>query len=157
MSRGLDLIILDDDVELSGLLKQMVEIFYHWGEIHVFNDALSAKRFCFDRGSSVAVFIIDVFLGDFTAFDFIESIKVHYPMVAEDSIIVTGQASEEVVNACLASDVNYLLEKPIKYYVLQFAIRAIANKYLRFARQLRHDPDFALQVDQLKPPAADRA
>ncbi len=153
MSQGLDVIILDDDPLISELLKQMVSGFYRWGEIHTFADIMLAKRFCFDRGSSVAVFVLDVFLGELTAFDFIDAVKVHYPMVSEDTIIVTGDASEEVVDMCLAGDVSYLLEKPIKFYALQFAIRAIANKYLRFARHLRHDPDFAHQVEQIKSPA----
>lgn len=151
MSQGLDVIILDDDPLISELLKQMVANFYNWGEIHTFTDIMLAKRFCFDRDSAVAVFILDVFLGELTAFDFIDAVKVHYPMVSEDSIIVTGDASEEVVDMCLAGDVYYLLEKPIKFYALQFAIRAIANKYLRFARHLRHDPDFARQVEQIEP------
>jgi response regulator of citrate/malate metabolism len=153
MSQGLDVIILDDDPLISELLKQMVSNFYQWGEIQTFTDVMLAKRFCYDRESSVAVFILDVFLGELTAFDFIDAIRVHYPMVYEDSIIITGDASEDVVDMCLASDVYYLLEKPVKFYALQFAIRAIANKYLRFARHLRHDPDFARQVEQIEPPA----
>jgi hypothetical protein len=45
--------------------------------------------------------------------------------------------------------VNYLLEKPIKPYALQLAIRAISGKYLEFARKLLKDPVFAENVAKL--------
>ena len=50
---------------------------------------------------------------------------------------------------CIASDVNHLLEKPIKPYALQLAVRAICEKYLKFAKRLFHDPDFAKNVNAI--------
>jgi hypothetical protein len=50
---------------------------------------------------------------------------------------------------CLASNVNYLLEKPVKPYALQLAVRAITAKYLDFAKKLIRDPDFAESVARL--------
>jgi hypothetical protein len=47
---------------------------------------------------------------------------------------------------CVASDITYLLEKPIKPYALQFAVRAIVAKYIRFAKRLLVDPLFAESV-----------
>jgi hypothetical protein len=47
---------------------------------------------------------------------------------------------------CVASDVNHLLEKPIKPYALQLAVRAIAEKYLKFAKRLFKDPEFAKSI-----------
>jgi hypothetical protein len=69
-------------------------------------------------------------------------------MAHEDTIMITGFASDDVVNTCIASDINYLLEKPIRPYALQLAIRAIVNKYIQFAKKLLADPDFAGNVSK---------
>ena len=61
-------------------------------------------------------------------------------------IIISGEASDRVVNLCLESGVNYLLEKPIRRYALELAIRSIATKYLRFAETIQTDPEFARWV-----------
>lgn len=140
MSRGLDVIILDDDQNVCDLLSQMVGSFYTSGRIHAFTDPIEARTFCFGRKSGVAIFILDMFLGPSTAFDFLDSVAVHYPMAADDTIIITGNASEDVVNMCLAAGVNHLLEKPIKAFAFQLAVRSIASKYIRFARKLMRDP-----------------
>jgi len=50
---------------------------------------------------------------------------------------------------CLASNVNYLLEKPLKPYALQLAVRAITAKYLDFAKKLLIDQRFAENVARL--------
>jgi hypothetical protein len=50
---------------------------------------------------------------------------------------------------CLASKVNYLLEKPVKPYALQLAVRAVTAKYLDFAKKLIQDPSFAEDVARL--------
>jgi hypothetical protein len=50
---------------------------------------------------------------------------------------------------CLASNVNYLLEKPLKPYALQLAVRAITAKYLDFAKKLLQDQGFAENVARL--------
>jgi hypothetical protein len=49
----------------------------------------------------------------------------------------------------MASDVYYLLEKPIRSYALQFAIRAIVTKYIRFAKRILADASFAHSVDRI--------
>ena len=50
---------------------------------------------------------------------------------------------------CLASDVNYLLEKPVKPYALQLAVRAITGKYLDFAKKLMQNSSYAESVARL--------
>jgi hypothetical protein len=50
---------------------------------------------------------------------------------------------------CLASNVSHLLEKPIKPYALQLAVRAITAKYLDFAKKLLQDCTFAENVARL--------
>jgi len=97
----------------------------------------------------VAIFIIDVFLGGLSGFSFLDAIEKKFPTAHEDSIIISGNASEDVVNMCLASRVNYLLEKPIKPYALQLAVRAITAKYLNFAKKLLQDPTYADSVASL--------
>lgn len=151
MSNGLDVIILDDDPAIAALLETQVRKFHRLGKVYAFRDFLEARTFCFQRDSSLAIFVLDAFLGRYSAFDFLAAMSVHYPLAAEDTLIVTGLADDELVNRCMAAGVNHLLEKPIRPYALQFAIRAIASKYLRFAKQITGDADLARQVEQLKP------
>lgn len=149
MASGLDVIILDDERQIADHLKDLTETFYSWGEVHAFFDVLEARTFCFNRESSLAIFVLDMFLEGQTAFDFIEAVTIHYPMAAEDSVLITGHASNDIVNMCMAAGVHHLLEKPIKPFAYQFAIRAIANKYLRFAKRLMHDPGLAGDVERM--------
>jgi hypothetical protein len=53
------------------------------------------------------------------------------------------------VDMCLASNVTYLLEKPVKPYALQLAVRAITAKYLNFAKKLLRDPSLAQSISRL--------
>ena len=85
-----------------------------------------------------------------SGFYFLDSIEHKYPTVHEDTIIISGNASDDVVNMCLASNVNYLLEKPMKPYALQLAVRAITAKYLDFAKKLFHDQSFAENVARFR-------
>ncbi|MEJ2157914.1 MAG: hypothetical protein P8X96_21505 [Desulfobacteraceae bacterium] len=78
-----------------------------------------------------------------------DSIYAKIPTSHSDDIIITGNASDDIVNMCIASDVNHLLEKPLKPYALQLAVRAIAEKYLKFAKKLFQDPDFAKNVSDI--------
>lgn len=149
MADGLDLIILDDDPQVAQLLGRMARGFYTWGNVHVFNDPLEARTFCFNHESSLAIFVLDVFLDDTTAFDFLESISIHFPMAMSDAIIITGAASEDVVNMCLAADVTHLLEKPVNLYSFQLAVLAVANKYVRFAARLMKEPALMASVQRL--------
>ena len=96
----------------------------------------------------VAIFVLDVYLKDKTGFSFLDTIEDKFPMAHEDTILITGKASDEVVNACLASDISYLLEKPVKPYALQLAIRAIVAKYIKFAKRLLLDTSLAESVSK---------
>jgi len=44
------------------------------------------------------------------------------------------------VDMCIAADITYLLEKPVKPFSLQLAVRAIVSKFIKFARRLLNDP-----------------
>lgn len=146
MSDSLDVIIVDDDQLVCSLIAEIIERFYSWGKVYAFTDIAEALSFCQTRETGVAVFVLDVFLGDGTGFTFLDAIANKFPMAYEDTIIITGNASDDVVNMCVASDINHLIEKPIRPYTLQLAIRAIVSKYIRFAKRLLRDSDLAESV-----------
>ena len=149
MSDGLDVIIIDDDKGICEIIKELVESFYSWGDVISFSNADEAIDYCLQRDVGVAIFIIDVFLGGLSGFYFLDAIEKKFPTAHEDSIIISGNASDDVVNMCLASRVNYLLEKPIKPYALQLAVKAITEKYLDFAKKLLQDSTYAASVAKL--------
>jgi len=149
MSDGLDVIIIDDDKGICDIIKELVESFYSWGDVISFSNADKAIDYCLQRDVGMAIFIIDVFLGGLSGFYFLDAIEKKFPTAHEDSIIISGNASDDVVNMCLASRVNYLLEKPIKPYALQLAVRAITGKYLDFAKKLLQDSTYAASIAKL--------
>jgi response regulator of citrate/malate metabolism len=151
MSEGLDVIIVDDDKNLCTVTAETIRRFYVWGDVISFTKVDEAIAHCFSQESSIAIFILDVFLGDQSGFAFLDVIKNKFTSAPEDTIIITGNASEDVVNMCVASDVTHLLEKPVKPYELQLAVRAIVAKYMKFARKVLHDPDFAAVVAKFEP------
>ena len=150
MSDGLDLIIIDDDSSVCKTISNIVNSFYTWGNVICFVDVDKALSYCQGCDIGVGIFIIDVFLGGQSGFDFIKKIEEKYPSIYEDTIIITGNASDEIVNRCISSNVNHLLEKPIMPYALQLAVRAIAMKYLTFAKRLLRDPAFAADVSKFQ-------
>ena len=149
MSDGLDVIIVDDDQSVCKVIASIIKKFYSWGNIVTFSDVDEAILYCLNREIGVAIFVVDVFLGGKSGFLFLDSIEERFPSAHRDTIIISGMASDDIVNMCLASDVNYLLEKPIKPYALQLAVRAITGKYLDFARKLLQDSAFAESVSKL--------
>lgn len=149
MPEGLDVIIVDDDPTVCELVNTIVKRFYTWGDVISFSDSNKAIEYCLARDIGVAIFIVDVFLGGVSGFFFLDSIEEKFPTAHSDAIIITGNASDDIVNMCIASDVNHLLEKPLKPYALQLAVRAIAEKYLKFAKKLFQDPDFAKNVSDI--------
>jgi len=149
MSGGLDLIIIDDDSSVCNIISDIVKSFYTWGDVICFVDVDEALSYCQGCDIGVGIFIIDVFLGGQSGFDFIKKIEEKFPSIYEDAIIITGNADDEMVNKCISSNVNYLLEKPIMPYALQLAIRSIAMKYMTFAKRLLRDPVFAADVSKI--------
>ncbi len=149
MSDGLDVIVLDDDPGICEVIAELIESFYTWGQVHYFSNPDQAISFCLERDIGVAIFVVDVFLGGLSGFYFLDAIEKKYPTAHEDTIIISGNASDDIVNMCLASNVNYLLEKPLKPYALQLAVRAITAKYLAFAKKLMQDSSFAESVARL--------
>ena len=149
MSNGLDVIVIDDDAGLCKVISELIESFYTWGQVYCFSDPEKAISYCLNREIGVAIFVVDVFLGGLSGFYFLDAIEKKYPGVYEDTIIISGNANEDVVNMCLASNVNYLLEKPVRPYALQLAVRAITAKYLDFAKKIIDDPIFAQSVARL--------
>ena len=109
-------------------------------------DVDEAIEHCLNRETGIAIFIVDVFLGGKSGFHFLDDIAEKFASAYDDAIIISGSASDDIVNMCVSSGINYLLEKPIRSYALQLAVRAIMNKYLKFARKLLQDPLFAQRV-----------
>ena len=149
MSGGLDLIIIDDDSSVCSIISDIVKSFYTCGDVICFVDVDEALSYCQGCDIGVGIFIIDVFLGGQSGFDFITKIEKKFPSIYEDTIIITGNADDEMVNKCISSNVNYLLEKPIMPYALQLAVRSIAMKYMTFAKRLLRDPVFAADVSKI--------
>ena len=149
MSAGLDVIVVDDEPSVCAMISETVERFYTWGNVVPFSDVDEAIRYCLKSDTGIAVFIVDVFLHGKSGFFFLDAVEDKYPSAHEDAIVVTGNASDDVVDMCVASNVHYLLEKPVKAYALQLAIRSIVQKYLRFSRRLMEDPAFADAVARI--------
>lgn len=149
MSNNLDVIILDDNPRICALITEILESFYVWGDIHSFTNFNEALTFCKNKHAGVAIFILDVYLDKKTAFDFLKEIPDQYAWASEDKIIITGKASDEIVNMCIPLNINYLIEKPMKAYTLKLAVKAIVGKYTLFAKRLIGDPDFARSVAKL--------
>ena len=148
MSEGLDVIIVDDDPNVCTVTEATVKRFYMWGDIISLTNVDEAIAYCLERETGVAIFIVDIFLGGKSGFYFLDAISEKFATVYDDTIIITGNASDDVVNMCIASDVNYLLEKPVRPYALQLAVRAITNKYLKFAKKILQDQNFAQNISR---------
>lgn len=149
MVEGLDVIIVDDDPTVCNVIEQIVKDFYCWGNVITFDDPDEAILYCLSSRYGVAIFIVDVFLGGKSGFFFLDAVEKRFPSAHRDAIVVTGNASDDVVNMCMASNVNYLLEKPVRAYALQFAVRAIVEKYIHFAQKLLKDEEFAKNIASL--------
>lgn len=149
LSRKLDLILVDDDLAVCEAISETIKSFYCWGDVLAFTDISEAIAYCRGMQAGIALFVVDVYLGEESCFSFLDAIADKFSMVYQDTIIVTGNASNDVVNMCVASNINYLIEKPIRVYSLQLAIRAIISKYILFAKRLLEDPDFAESVAQV--------
>lgn len=148
MSTGLDVIIVDDEPDVCKTISAIIKRFYTWGEVIVFSDVDEAIKYCLEREVGIAIFVVDVYLSGKNGFFFLDAIEEKFSTAHEDTIIISGSASDDIVNICIASNVHYLLEKPIKPFALQLAIRAIVGKYLRFAKKLLQDPSFAEDVSR---------
>ncbi len=149
MPDGLDVIIVDDDPAVCEMLSEVIQRFYVWGQVKAFTGAKAATDYCLSCDNGVAIFVVDVYLDDQNGFHFLDTIQPKFPMAREDTVMITGKASDEVVDMCVASNITHLLEKPVKAYALQLAVRAILTKYIRFAKRILEDPGLAQLVSNL--------
>jgi DNA-binding NarL/FixJ family response regulator len=149
MSDGLDVIIVDDDSAACESIADIVNRFYTWGDVFVFTDDEEATLYCLSRESSIAIFVVDVFLKDKSGFLFLDTINNKFKTIHDDTIMVTGNANKDVVDMCVAAEINHLLEKPMRPYVLQLAIRSIASKYTTFANRLLNNREFLSECNKV--------
>jgi response regulator of citrate/malate metabolism len=149
MAEGLDVIVVDDDPQVCQILSDIIKDFYVWGEVVSYVDVDEAIAACLSREIGLALFVVDVFLGGKSGFFFLDALEKKFPSVYEDTILITGKASDDIVDMCVASNVNYLLEKPIKAYALQLAVRSLVTKYIHFSKKLLRDPAFAESVAKM--------
>lgn len=149
MSESLDVIIVDDDPHVCQVLSEIIKRFYTWGDVFSFTDTEEAILYCQSRKTGVAVFVLDVFMEDRTGFSFLDSVAEKFPMAHEDAIMITGNANDDVVNMCVASDITHLLEKPVRAYALQLAVRSVVTKYIKFAKRLLQDPVIAESIGRI--------
>jgi response regulator of citrate/malate metabolism len=150
MANGLDVVVVDDDPITCQMVSKTIQSFYSWGDVHSFTAADEAREFCLSRDVGIGIFVVDVYLDKQSGFFFLDALEEKYPSLYQDTIIITGSASDEVVDMCVASEVNHLLEKPVKPYALQLAVRSIVAKYIKFSQRLLQDPAFAEAVNQLE-------
>ena len=141
MARGIDIIILDEEPIICESISTILRGFYTWGDIYSFTRIDEAISHVFLRDVCIGIFIVDVYLEERNGFQFLEAIKTKNPMVCNDAVMMTENASDAVVDKCLASRINNLLEKPIKPYELQFTIRSVIEKYVRVAKEVYEIPD----------------
>jgi response regulator RpfG family c-di-GMP phosphodiesterase len=125
---------------------EIIKGFYTWGNVLAFTSNEEAAEYCNRMEAGIAIFVLDVFMEHGTGFTFLDAISDKFPMACEDTIIITGRASSDIVNMCIASKISYLIEKPIRPYTLQLAVRAIVTKYIEFARRLLQDPALAESI-----------
>lgn len=149
MSDGLDVVIVDDEQHICEVLAETIKKFYTWGEILTFNDYRSASDYCLSRDKGLMVFILDVFVGDSNGFAFLDTIEERYPNANLDTVMISGMAGDDVVDMCIATGVNHLLEKPVRNYALQLAVRSIVMKYVKFAKKLLADTELAGIIDRI--------
>ena len=149
MTDGLDVIIIDDEKEICDVIKETIGTFYTWGDIRVFTSIDEAVKYCMNCDTGIKIFILDVFVGQRNGFGFLDDIAERYPSAKMDTIMISGNADTDVVNMCVASGVNYLLEKPVKPYALQLAVRSILAKYLDFAKRILSDPALAENISRI--------
>jgi response regulator of citrate/malate metabolism len=149
MSDGLDLMIVDDEQHVCEVLSETIKKFYTWGDVLIFNDYKTAASHCLSREKGLMIFILDVFVGESNGFAFLDIIAEKYPNATYDTVMFSGMASEDVVDMCIATGVNHLLEKPVRNYALQLAIRSIVMKYVKFAKKLLSDTEFAELIDRI--------
>ncbi len=149
MSDGLDVVIVDDEQHVCEVLSETIKKFYTWGEVYTFDNYKSALEFCLSRDKGLMIFVLDVFVGDSNGFAFIDAISERYPNAHLDTIMISGMASDDVVDMCIATGVNHLLEKPVRNYALQLAIRSIVMKYVKFAKKLLADTELAGIIDRI--------
>jgi response regulator of citrate/malate metabolism len=149
MSDGLDVVIVDDEQHVCEVLEESIRKFYTWGDIITFNDYKSALSHCLSRDKGLMIFILDVFVEDSNGFAFLDAITEKYPNAHLDTVMISGMASDDVVDMCIATGVNHLLEKPVRNYALQLAIRSIVMKYVKFAKKLLSDTELAELIDRI--------
>jgi response regulator of citrate/malate metabolism len=149
MSDGLDVIIVDDNKDICEVIAQIINKFYTWGDVFVFSNVNEATIYCLNREPSIAIFIVDVFHTEKSGFLFLDDISEKFPSVYEDTIMITGNACDEVVDMCVASNINHLLEKPVREYVLQLAVKAIVTKYTKFAGRLLNNHNYISEYEKL--------
>lgn len=149
MSDGLDLVIVDDEQHVCDVLSETIRRFYSWGDVITFNDYGAATEYCLSHEKGLMIFVLDVFVGDSNGFAFLDTIAERYPNAHLDTIMISGMASDDVVDMCIASGVNHLLEKPVRNYALQLAVRSIVMKYVKFAKKLLADTELAGIVDRM--------
>lgn len=149
MSDGLDVIIVDDDPNACESIATIINRFYTWGDVFVFTDDDEAALYCLNRESSIAIFVVDVFLKDKSGFLFLDTINNKFKTVYDDTVMITGYANKDVVDMCVAAGINHLLEKPMRPYVLQLAVRSIASKYMTFANRLLSNTEFLHECNKV--------
>jgi response regulator of citrate/malate metabolism len=149
MSDGLDVVIVDDERHVCEVLEEIIAKFYTWGEIVTFGDYSDAIEYCLGRDRGLMVFVLDVFVGQTNGFAFLDAVSEKYPNAPMDTVMISGMASDDVVDMCVATGVSHLLEKPVRPYALQLAIRSIVMKYIKFAKRLLADSELAGIVDRI--------
>jgi response regulator of citrate/malate metabolism len=96
MSDGLDVIVVDDEERVCEVISRIIRRFYTWGDVLTFTDSDEAISHCLGSDKSIAIFVIDVFLGEKSGFYFLDAIQHKFPTAHYDTVMITGNASDDV-------------------------------------------------------------
>lgn len=83
MSKELDVIIVDDDPSICKVISNIIKSFYMWGEVISFTDIDEAIAYCMGRDMGVAVFVLDIYLGEKSGFTFLTKLWKGFPLPAK--------------------------------------------------------------------------
>ena len=123
MEKKLSILLVDDEAIVGNRLKPaLTKIGY---DVEAFEDPKDAMLRLDEKEFDIV--ITDIMMSEVNGIQLLEFVQSKNERTKV--IMITGYASEDVVNRCVASDVHHLLEKPIEPYALQLALRAIVAKY----------------------------
>jgi response regulator RpfG family c-di-GMP phosphodiesterase len=143
------LLVIDGQEQNCELLEQMLKSFCNLANIKTFMDPDKAKAYCLNHQEKIFIIIVNVYLGGSTAFSFINELLPTIPTVNQDTIILTGADTPDILQSCREWGVHHVLVKPFEIHQLELAVRSIVSKYTAFAPMILRDDALMSKVSGL--------